>query len=140
MVAMEQVDLVQVNIRCVASTADAFKALAASQRATLGETLQLLLSRYQPDSALLPADNDAIADLRSTVADLESRLTALESRLCAPAPALSERDALMMELHNQGKSLRQIAAALAEKGHLTANGKPLSTDTIGNALKRLELK
>lgn len=91
-----EVELVQVNVRCAGSIADAFKTLAASHRATLGETLQLLLSRYQPDNVLLPADSDAIADLRSTVANLESRLTALEDRLCAPAPALSERDALMM--------------------------------------------
>lgn len=137
MVAMEQTELVQVNIRCVGSTADALKALAASQRATLGETLQLLLSSYQPDSALLPADSDAIADLRSTVADLESRLTALESRLCAPAPApaLSERDAMIMALHGQGISKTEIQRKLFDAGWKTDTGNHLSRDTISRVLK-----
>lgn len=55
-------------------------------------------------------------------------------------PDYSERDRLIVELHGQGVSYRQIAARLAEQGHLSANGTPLSIGQIGRILERTGLK
>ena len=52
----------------------------------------------------------------------------------------TERDRLIMELHGQGVSYRQIAARLAAQGHLSAAGTPLSIGQIGRVLERTGLK
>jgi DNA invertase Pin-like site-specific DNA recombinase len=44
--------------------------------------------------------------------------------------------ALARELHGQGLSLRKISAALAERGHLTARGRPYVASAVEIMLKR----
>lgn len=58
-----------------------------------------------------------------------------------PAPGTTaERDAAIVALRRQGKSLGQIAATLAERGILTSKGNPLSRDTVNQVVKRAGLK
>jgi DNA invertase Pin-like site-specific DNA recombinase len=44
--------------------------------------------------------------------------------------------ALVKELHAQRMSLREISADLADRGHLTANGKPYAFSAVAKMLKR----
>jgi hypothetical protein len=50
------------------------------------------------------------------------------------APDNAERDALILALHAEGKSLSQIALVLAERGILTSKGNPLSKSTINRVV------
>jgi hypothetical protein len=44
--------------------------------------------------------------------------------------------ALAREIHGRGVSLRKISAALAERGYLTANGKPFVASAVQTMLAR----
>ena len=91
-----------------------------------------------------------IVDMATAECETTSAIaTRLLQTALNPAPTISqlppaqvgnaERDAAIVELHRQGgKSLSQIAAALAERGIKTATGNPLSKDTISAAIKRAE--
>ena len=147
---------VQLNIRCSEETATTIKALAESAGLKLGALLEKLIASYQPDSAQLPAESNALADLRAIVADLESRLTALESR----PPALAAPDSGMITDDSKGRFNQdlgafkaavvdywqggttvygQIATALNNAGYRTSNNTPYTRDAIKKVLQKAGL-
>lgn len=141
----------QLNIRCSEQTATAIKALAESAGLKLGALLEKLIARYQPDSELIPADSNALADLRAIVADLESRLTALESRPLTTEPknGLSKGatdpnqdrfKAAVLKFWDEGlRGYGPIATALATAGYRNSNGNPYSREMVKRTLTRAGL-
>ncbi len=142
---------VQLNIRCSEQTATTIKVLAESANLKLGALLEKLIARYQPDSEPIPADSNALADLRSTVADLESRLSALERRPLptepkngpskgATDPNQDRFKAAVLEFWNAGtRGYGPIATALATAGYRNSNGNPYSREAVKRALIRAGL-
>jgi hypothetical protein len=55
----------------------------------------------------------------------------------AYAEAIPETVALAGQLHAEGLSYRKISAALAERGHVTANGKPHAASAIQKMLEQI---
>ena len=146
----------QLNIRCTEQTATANKVLAESANLKLGALLEKLIARYQPDSEPIPADSNALADLRAIVADLEYRLTALERRpltIAAPDSGLIAEDskggfnqdlgafkAAVVDYWQGGITVYgQIATALNNSGYRTSNGTPYTRDAIKKVLQKAGL-
>ncbi|NJM11489.1 MAG: hypothetical protein HC889_06055 [Synechococcaceae cyanobacterium SM1_2_3] len=146
----------QLNIRCTEETATTIKALAESAGLKLGALLEKLIARYQPDSELIPADSNALADLRAMVADLESRLTALESRPnCNPMTdsGLIAKDstgefnqdlaafksAVVTYWQGGMTGYGPIATALNNSGYRTSNNTPYTRDAIKKVLQKAGL-
>lgn len=147
---------VQLNIRCTEQTAAAIKGLAESAGLKLGALLEKMIASYQPDSALIPADSNAIDELRSTVAALESRVAALESRpltIAAPDSGLIADDskggfnqdlaafksAVVTYWHSGLQGYGQIAAALTNAGYRNSSNKPYSREAVKRTLVKAGL-
>lgn len=63
-----------------------------------------------------------------------------EVEKCSTGQEQPDRDAAILELHATGISLARIQAGLAMRGILTANGCPVSVNTINTTLKANGLK
>ena len=147
---------VQLNIRCTEQTAAAIKRLAESAGLKLGALLEKMIASYQPDSALLPADSNALADLRAIVTYLESRLSALENRQpTIPAPdsgmiaddskGASNPDqdrfkAAVLQFWKDGlRGYGPIANALTAAGYRNSNGNPYGREMVKRTLVKAGL-
>ena len=89
-----------------------------------------------------PATTETAPPLTCINADLNSLVEggSVRGEPAKPAPGTpAERDAAIVALRRQGKSLGQIAAVLAERGILTSKGNPLSRDTVNQVVKRAGL-
>ena len=150
---------IQVNHWLTAPAKERLDALATELNASPSEVVTAAILAYRatprPSSSVVtqsapeslplfePASTGREPPLTCINADLNSLVEggSVKGEPAKPAPGTTaERDALIVALHGQGVSYRQIAARLAEQGYLSANGTPLSIGQIGRILERTGLK
>lgn len=155
----------QTNVWLSAALRERLDALAMDQGAPLSEIAEQVLSagltalaapslpvtlsppveaKTAPESLPLfePAPTENAPPLTCVNADQHSTVEggSVKGEPAKPAPGTTaERDAAIVALRRQGKSLGQIAATLAEQGILTSKGNPLSRDTVNQVVKRAGL-
>jgi hypothetical protein len=124
------------------------KARASARRRSERQRLRKLESGKVQANFWLPVDaknrvEQLATELNSSPSEVAT--AAILAYLATARPAVSsvspraERDTAILALHREGKGLSEIARLLAAQGITTATGKPLSGDTVSQAIKRAGL-